>query len=140
MDLEYLKNELLPQREKEIEEGKNGGTRNPIYVVMEEVENYIDGWVEEMFNVHNLKDRNPEYGYVDLELDSDDREFKTSSDDMKDPIKITKFYTDRYVAFFLTRKGAEDYLKYQKHNLRKPYIYTFGVGYRNDEMEKLFKK
>lgn len=34
MDLNYLVNEVLPQRKKEIKQGKNLSTRQPIYVVL----------------------------------------------------------------------------------------------------------
>ena len=44
MNLNYLINSILPQRSKEIEEGKNRGTANPIYVVMNISIGYCSGW------------------------------------------------------------------------------------------------
>lgn len=35
------------------------------------------------------------------------------------------------VAYFLTRKEAEKYCKYQRHNLVNPRIYSYGLGYGN---------
>ena len=136
MNLEYLKNELLPQRKKEIAEGLNAATRQPIYVVLDLQENFIEGHTDYTFTT-NYKHRKLEYGYVDLSLEFEDREFKVKRDSMKIPERITKFYTDRIIAFFLTKKGAEDYLKYQSHNLSDPYIYAFHSGYANKEMDNL---
>ena len=39
----------------------------------------------------------------------------------------------RFVTACLTRKGAEDYIARDGHNLTKPYIYVEGL-YRNEEM------
>lgn len=49
-------------------------------------------------------------------------------------ISVSKFPVfKRYepVAYFLTRKEAEEYCKYQKHNLRSPRVYSRYVGYGN---------
>ena len=35
------------------------------------------------------------------------------------------------IAYFLTRKEAEDYCEYQSHNLKKPRVYTRNMGYSN---------
>lgn len=35
------------------------------------------------------------------------------------------------IAYFLTRKEAEDYCKYQSHNLKQPRVYTRNMGYAN---------
>lgn len=43
---------------------------------------------------------------------------------------IAEFY--KPVAFFLTRLEAEKYCIYQKHNLKKPRVYTHHMGYAND--------
>ena len=39
----------------------------------------------------------------------------------------------RFVTACLTRKGAENYISRNRHNLTKPYIYVEGL-YRNEEM------
>ena len=57
---------------------------------------------------------------------------------MEYPMEVTEFFTDVLIAFFLTRKGADDYLEYQKHNLtNEAYIYTFYSGYANREMDNI---
>lgn len=43
------------------------------------------------------------------------------------------------VAFFFIREEAEEYTKYQKHNLRDPRVYTYSPGYSNyGEYEHFF--
>lgn len=135
MNIKYLQEVIIPQREKEIEEGKNAGTRQPIYVVFNTRESIAFDHVE--LNYRTYSGKSYEYGYFDI--DEDYREFKSSKRGMSRPEPCTRFYTDEIVAFFLTRKGAEEYLQYQSHNLTEPYIYTFYSGYANEEMDKLLE-
>ena len=136
MNLEYLKNEILPLREKEIKEGKNICTRQPIYVVLDLQENYVSGHSDYSPST-NHKGLPFEFGYIDEHLEGELRTFKKSDKHMKKPSKITMFYTDRIVAFFFTSKNAHAYLKYQSHNLENPYVYVFYSGYGNREMDLL---
>lgn len=49
-------------------------------------------------------------------------------------INVTTHYINygyNTVAYFLTRKEAENYIKHQKHNLYKPRVYTDYSGYSN---------
>ena len=138
MDLNYLVNEILPQRKREIEAGKNASTRQPIYVVLSLNEQICSGHNEFGMNT-NMKGIDPEFGYIDMDKNAEDRVFSTSDKRMKNPQEVTRYYTDTIVAFFLTRKGAEDYLKYQKHNMHNGYIYVFYSGYGNREMDALLK-
>lgn len=137
MNIEYLTKELLPQRAKEFETGANLGSAQPIYVVLDLTEKIISGHTDYLHST-NLKGIEHEWGFFDESLDSEDIQFKTSSKRMKQPVEVTRFYIDTFVAFFLTSKGAHEYLQYQKHNLNKGYVYVFNAGYRNIEMDKLF--
>ena len=140
MDLNYIKNEVLPQRKKEIAEGLNAATRQPIYVVFDLTYSFMGGHDDEGWmsgGQLNHKGKDAETGYLDTALDSEDREFLDTDEGMKSPDKVTKLYYDRVVAFFLTRQGAEDYLKCQAHNLSDAYIYTFYSGYGNREMDAI---
>ena len=142
MNLKYLKKEIIPQRQKEIKEGKNAATAQPIYVVLCLYYHYISGHDEEGWLsgelLNNMYKRH-EIGYVDVSLNAEDRIFSESDDGMAIPEKVTKIYVDDIKAFFFTRKAAEDYLCYQSHNLNEPYIYTFHSGYRNYEMDMLLQ-
>lgn len=144
MDIEFLTQHILPQRKKEIEAGENAATRQPLYVVLDLTVHYVSGHVADGdfsgLNDTNLKEEDAENGYFDMAKEAEDRVFSTSGKRMKEPYEVTRFYTDAFVAFFLTREGAKDYLKYQSHNLtKKAYIYTFYTGYSNRQMDALFK-
>ncbi len=139
MNIDYLKDKILPVREKEILEGKNLATEQPIYVVLDLRENVVSGH-SDYSPVTNYKEVMPADGYLDMHEEAEDRTFELTSKGMSGPERVTRFYTDRIVAFFLTYQGADDYLKYQSHNLNDPYIYVFNTGYDNREMNSLFKK
>lgn len=138
MNIEYLTKEILPQRENEIAEGKNRSTRQPIYIVLDLQENICSGHSDYSLTT-NYKDKSAEFGYIDMAIsDSENRSFKLTNDDMKQPEDVTRFFTDRFIAFFLTSQAAHDYLKYQAHNLTgNEYVYVFYSGYGNKQMDKL---
>jgi len=138
MNLDYLKNTIIPLRKKEIEEGKNLSTRQPIYVVLDLQENIVSGHSDYSPST-NYKGLQFAYGYIDTSLGGEEIEFNESKKGMKSPEKVTRFYTDRIAAFFLTSQGAHDYLKYQKHNLSRGYVYVFYSGYGNREMDQLLQ-
>ena len=137
MNIKYLQEVIIPQREKEIEEGKNDYANQPIYVVMDVREDIVFNHIE--INHFFYNGIEPKIGYYDAAVDTEERVFKESKNGMKSPYPCTVIYLDRLVTFFLTRKGAEEYLEYQKHNLNKGYIYTFYSGYGNREMDKLLE-
>lgn len=137
MDLKYLK-DTLEIREREIKEGKNLSTRQPIYVVLDLVYQYINGHDNDYLHNTNYKGRPEEFGYIDHDADSEDRVFNTSSEGMSSPVEVTRFFTDRIIAFFLTNEAAEAYLEYQSHNLSDAYVYVFYSGYGNRQMDRLF--
>ena len=136
MNIDYLQSEIIPTRQREIKQGKNLMTRQPIYVVLDLQENYVSGH-SDYSSITNYKGIDMKYGYIDTVLDSESMEFKEDDKGMKSPEEITRFYTDRIVAFFLTSEAAHDYLKYQSHNLTDGYVYVFYSGYRNIHMDRL---
>ena len=137
MNLEYLTNVIIPQRKLEIEKGDNLATAQPIYVVLDLCECICSGH-SEYSPATNLKGIDKEHGYIDESLDSDLIEFKTSKKGMKAKRKVTRFFIDRVIAFFLTSEAAHDYLSYQCHNLTDAYVYVFSTGYDNRQMNQLF--
>lgn len=136
MNIKYLEEEITPQREQEIKEGKNACTRQPIYIVLDLQENIVEGYSNYTPST-NYKGIDWQYGYVDNALDCEDRVFRLSDKKMKKPVEITRFFTDRIIAFFLTSKAAHEYLEYQSHNLKNPYVYVFYSGYANRQMDNL---
>jgi hypothetical protein len=139
MDINYLVNEVLPQRKKEIEEGKNASTRQPVYVVLD-LDMQVCSGHNDFSITSNLKEKEQEFGYIDNSLDCECREFKESPRSMRQPQEVTRFWTDRFIAFFFTSKAAHEYLEYQSHNLSsEAYVYVAYSGYRNLEMDNLLK-
>ena len=159
MNIKYLKETLIPQREREIENGDNLATRNPIYVVYSLRDQYMSGH-SDYSPITNLKGMDPEPGYLfkrpdwgepqfclnedgsDLELDGDEMEDDGNdlpyTDDENEAIEITRIWVDDLQAIFLTSKAAYDYMEYQRHNLPNAYVYVHSGGYRNQEMDMLF--
>lgn len=135
MNLEFLKNEIIPKREKEIEEWKNLATRQPIYIVYD-VDEYYTTYDEQYscLEMCSYKEISRVHGRV--VDDGDQWEF---IEDNEDP-ELTKFYKDRYVAIFLTSEAAYDYMKYQSHNLSKrAYVYVEYTWYANRQMDLLLE-
>ncbi len=139
MDINYLQTEILPIRAKEIEEGKNLGTRQPIYVVLDLQYNVCSGFNQYYSNTTNYKGVQPKFGYIDSAIEPELRKFRISGDGMMKPEKVTLFYIDRIIAFFLTSEAAHAYLQHQAHNLKNPYVYVFYSGYGNFQMDKLLR-
>lgn len=138
MNIKYLQEVIIPQRNSEIEAGLNAGTRQPIYVVMDLNEQICSGHNDYSVTT-NRKGLEQKFGYIDLAVECEDRVFKLSDKRMKEPDAVTRFYSDSLIAFFLTRKAAKEYMEYQSHNLSKhAYIYVFYTGYGNIEMDNLF--
>lgn len=137
MNIDYLKNQILPQREKEIKEGKNLATTQPIYLVLDLISHVVYGHVDLAGHVFNNKGKQSEHGWADAAIDSEDRTFELSPKFMKKPEQWTQFYTDTTKAYFLTSQAAHEYLKYQSHNLKDPYVYVDYSGYGNKQMDAL---
>jgi hypothetical protein len=138
MNLEYLQKEILPQRKLEIETGENLWTAHPIYVVLESITAIVSGH-SDYSPPTDMQNTPMEYGYIDLSLEPEDREFQLESEGMTEPDSITRFRVDRPAAFFLTHKAAKEYVQYQSHNLIEPYVYVFNAGYRNIQMDNLLR-
>ena len=139
MDLKYLTEEILPRRAQEIRHSKNLGTAQPIYVVLSLTEHCCEGHSEMISHTTNNCNKVPKYGNIDMGEEPELRELKGTSEGMKEPEKVTVFWTDQVVAFFLTSEDAHDYKEYQSHNMTEPYVYVFHSGYRNYQMDKLLK-
>lgn len=137
MNIEYLTSVILPKREQEIKEGKNLSTRQPIYVVLDLQENCSPGH-NDFSCCPNYKGKDKKTGYVDMALETEEREFSEEEEGMETPEEMTQFWTDRIISFFLTSEAAHDYLKYQRHNLTgEAYVYVFYSGYGNQQMDLL---
>lgn len=133
MNIEYIKNVIAPKREQEIAEGKNAATENPIYVVLDLIECIVSGH-SDYGPITNNKNKEMEFGYITGE--DEERHFTLEVTDEE----VTRFWIDRFIAFFLTSEAAHDYIKYQRHNMTDPYVYVFHPGYKNWQMREFFMK
>ena len=67
------------------------------------------------------------------EIDNIGEELENNGEALEGSIReLPVIITHRPVAYFFTREEAEKYCDYQKHNLRKPRVYSRCVGYGNN--------
>jgi hypothetical protein len=147
MNIEFLESEIIPQREKEIANGKDAWwTKDPIYVVYDLTE-HVTTYDSEYSFCCTLSEKENEHGrYVCYDEDGGiineweewyESEYSEFIEDYDNP-EITRFFCDRFVAVFFTRKAAEEYMQYQSHNLSdNAFIYVHNVWYSNYEMDNL---
>lgn len=138
MNTRFLQDVIIPQRDKEMGNGEHGGTNQPIYVVLDLWERFCTGHSDIPMDF-NYKGEKEEYGYIDMALEDDDRKFHYTDEEMEEPEAVTRFFVDEVVAFFFTKKAANEYMGYQSHNLSNPYLYIFHSGKQNHEMDMLLK-
>ena len=138
MNLEFL-NKRLAIRAQEIADGKNAATRSPIYIVYSMQDQYLTGHTTNRSPITNYRGIEHENLYIKSEWEEDAEllEEIPRKDNENDYEEITRIWIDEFKALFITREAAENYLKYQAHNLHNPYIYTHHAGYRNWEFENL---
>lgn len=131
------------------EEREKDSTRDPIIVVedTEEIVSYEGDTVryswngESYANIEELKEALNENDFCEDEIKivlHDLEEYGTAYEgEINQHTVIVKYNP---VAYFLTRKEAEKYCKYQSHNLRRPRVYSRYVGYGNGgDLECLIK-
>lgn len=147
----HLLSEVLPQRKLDIENGKNYGTRQPIWMIFNTRSYWVSGH-SDFSPDHSLQNKGCDYGYYNSDLDSEDREFifvqelldelglEDSYSVPSNYERVTQYYVSEYVAMFFTNEDAEDYLRYQSHNLTDPIKFVHYTGYRNAAMDYLFKE
>jgi len=138
MNLQYLKESIIPKREQEIKTGENLATSQPIYIVYDLQEHLVYGHEHEI-ECTNLFGKKAKCMYIDRGEGYEDMEAKSSTNGMSDPEEIMLFWTNRYRAIFLTSEAAHDYLRYQSHNLNDPFVYVHNTGYANKQMDNLLK-
>ena len=138
MNINFL-NERLAIRHKEIENNQNLGTRDPLYFVYSMRDVYLDGHCKDRSPITNLRNWEHENLYLKKEYEEDAEVFEEipENENKDDYDEITRVWLDEFKAIFLTREAAKDYLKYQAHNLKRPYIYVHHAGYRNWEFDNL---
>lgn len=138
MNIEFL-NQRIAIRNKEIADGKNAGTQNPIYFVYSMREEFLSGHCTDRSPITNNRGMAHENLYIKKEWEEDAELFEEIPDGENEYEyeEITRIWIDDFKALFITHEAAEDYLKYQAHNLNNPYIFTHYAGYRNWEFDNI---
>jgi len=135
-------NERIAIRNQEIEEGLNLGTRHPLYFVYSMRVEYLTGHCTDRSPTTNLRDWSHENLYVKKEWSEYPEFFEEipSGENKSDYEKVIRIWIDDFKGLFFTHQAAQEYMKYQSHNLTNPYIYIHNAGYRNYEFETIFNK
>ncbi len=122
---------------QELHTQDNLGTADPLFVVFEKerIYNIDDGDGYEWRSAEDWNEADEE-GAIALEKLVDALE-ETQLDGVK-YVKSNYIERDRFVTACFTRKGAEDYLAVNGHNLTRPFIYVSSL-HRNQEMIEVRK-
>ena len=136
MTVAHTNEDLLRQMSANLKTQDNSATQDPMFVVYEKllIVGLEDGY-QESWSWITDDDGDTE------EADSDLVPVLTKLHDDCEPLvigsrtyrKIGIKYVDKFCAAFLTRKGAEDYIACNGHNLTQPFIFVHSM-HRNAEM------
>lgn len=150
-DILGVVNEIRAQRQKEHTEGKNFFSAHPLHVVFDVVVSCADGDSGyEISTTLNSKDGYRDY-YVwvkkddtevsfDFEDEKDFREYLADEENKsteEDFDVLRAGYHDVFKTCCFTYEAAEEYIRLERHNLIKPYIYVECMPRRNEQMMKL---
>lgn len=128
----------IEELKKEYAEQDNRGTAYPIYVTVQELVPVVVP--------------HPDYsacGDTEVEYDKPncdvcDCETEDCNQDMDrekcHAEKVPMVYVWQDVEIFLTIKGAEEYIKLNKHNLNKPRTYVKWISHKNKEMRDFLEQ
>lgn len=136
--LEAIANELHTQ--------DNSCTANPIFVVMEEIKsspilegyghNTVEGWYNQlMMEDCSLEDVAKAIGLTVQDYEDDEHNFREKADERGYNYFIQEYH-HRAVNAHFTRKGAEEHIRINGHNLHRPFVYVLSL-WRCEEMIEL---
>jgi hypothetical protein len=115
----------------------NLATENPIFIVQERYrfygidEGYTDEWVWIETDEHTE--------VTDPDVVERLNDLAENYEDTPGYVKVGVFDDWRFVTACFTRKGCEDFLAIQNHNLRQPTRIWVAGGYRNHEWSTMRK-
>ena len=128
--------DLLRQMSENLKTQDNAGTADPIFVVYERLmivgleDGYQESWSWITDDDGDTTEADDDLVPILTKLHDDCEPLVIGSRTYR---KIGIKYVDKFCAAFLTRKGAENYLAINKHNLTAPFIYVESM-FRNAEM------
>ena len=128
--------DLIRQMSENLKTQDNAGTADPIFVVYERLmivgleDGYQESWSWITDDDGDTTEADDDLVPILTKLHDDCEPLVIGSRTYR---KIGIKYVDKFCAAFLTRKGAENYLAINKHNLTAPFIYVESM-FRNAEM------
>ena len=141
----------IEELKKEYETQDNRGTAYPIYVTVQEL--HCVGVLADGYPVRcpfGDGEEKTEYGHPDLEGTFNSRQevidelkdcgYEVTEDELDDIKEMNMGYIWVPVEFFLTVKGAEEYMKANAHNHGNLRTYVHWFESRNFEMRTLLKE
>jgi hypothetical protein len=145
-------NNIKTTRQIEILDGKNLATRNPIYLVFQEIYSIASHQSDYQLG-RNLRNKQDEYVRYLIDSDSfilanftntdnwDDKiEIKNEDGEIEKYSEVVKIgYHDRFVSVFFTKESADLFIKQESHKLKNPYVYVEYIGNRNWQLQDLCK-
>jgi hypothetical protein len=124
----------MEELKKEYENQDNRSTAWPIYVTVQEL--VPVGVIDEDYSIlWNGEERYENSGCDSCDYDECDILDSNHEGCKQEKVKVGYIWVD--IEFFLTIKGAEEYIEYDKHNHGKLRTYVKHFSRRNFEMRKL---
>ena len=117
------------QRQKEIENGENAITTNPIYVVYDIVTSICEP--------SDYSQSSSIFSYNDKQMwlsEYDNDVFEDVEDEDENDRRIQISYHDRFITFAFIRADALEYIEKDKHNLNNPKIFVHHIPNKNQEV------
>lgn len=131
--------EIKTRRQDEIRLGLNAFTAYPLYIVYDQIFT-----VSEYNSSYGQSTTCFNYSEIFVRHDNEGREKKAEKNTAEwDKPKgkwsevVKKSFHDRFVTVCFTRKGAEDFIAAERHNLQNPRIYVQYAERRNLELHKI---
>ena len=132
----YTNDDLLRQMSANLKTQDNAGTADPMFVVFQKQlvagleSGYEDFWLWVSDDDGDYEEADKETAVVLARLHEEGRPLVIGDRTYR---RTGCKYIEKFCAAFFTQNGADDYLAWNGHNLKQPYVYVHGM-YRNAEM------
>lgn len=132
---------IKKQRQKEIALGENLSTRNPIYVVYDQIYTVCEhDTIYEQNTTHfSVKEKFVRHDYNGGEKAAEPYSQKWYDKVGKWSPVVKKSFHDRFVTVCFTRQAAKDFIEAERHNLTNPRIFVEYAQTRNKELLEVLK-
>jgi hypothetical protein len=133
--------EIKQRRQKEILDGKNAATASPLYLVYDQSYTVCehDTQYDQSTTVFNDSEKYVRHDHEGGEKRAEPNTDIWGEEKGKWSAVVKKSFHDRFVTVCFTRKGAEDFIKAERHNLTNPRIYVEYAERRNIELHEVLR-